>query len=174
MRSHDLNRLRSTGSGLVLTHLPLWLSITKCPVRCESSSMGRKPGRRKPGTRKPGTPPKAPKAPDTQDNRRIPLKRKVRPSKTVGVALPSRSRCPVARPAPVPFRVHNATPTGDRSTLQVALRNSTVLDSLAASPQPSTASTASLIGSRSSACSISTSLIAAVMKAGILASAASR
>ena len=118
--------------------------------------------------------PKAAKAPNTQDNRRIPLKRKVRPSKTVGVALPSRSRCPVARPAPVPFRVHNATPTGDRSTLQVALRNSTVLDSLAASPQPSTASTASLIGSRSSACSISTSLIAAVMKAGILASAASR
>jgi len=31
--------LRSNGSGLVLTHLPLWLSIAKCPVRCESSSM---------------------------------------------------------------------------------------------------------------------------------------
>ena len=27
------------GSGLVLTRLPWWLSIAKCPVRCESSSM---------------------------------------------------------------------------------------------------------------------------------------
>jgi len=34
-----MNDLKGKGSGLVLTRLPWWLSIAKCPVRCESSSM---------------------------------------------------------------------------------------------------------------------------------------
>jgi len=36
---HDGNFSGEQGSGLVLTHLRLWFSFTRCPARCESSSM---------------------------------------------------------------------------------------------------------------------------------------